>query len=154
MLTDQGEVKVMDFGIARAGTSESLTATATVLGTASYLSPEQAQGEPVDHRSDIYSLGVVLYEALTGSPPFQAGSPVAVAYKHVRESPTLPSRVVPEIPSDLEAVVLKAMAKHPANRYASAQEMREDLERFLAGRPVLATPVLEPEEETQAFVGE
>jgi serine/threonine-protein kinase len=153
MLTPSGEVKVMDFGIARAGAGDSLTATATVLGTASYLSPEQAQGEPVDHRSDIYSLGVVLYEALTGSPPFQADSPVAVAYKHVREPPTHPTQIVPEIPPDLEAVVLKAMAKNPGNRYASAQEMREDLERYLAGRPVLATPVMDGED-TGVVVGE
>src|SRR4051794_11243744 len=142
MIPPAGEVKVMDFGIARAASTEPLTQTATVLGTASYLSPEQAQGEPVDARSDIYSLGVVLYEALTGRPPFQADSPVAVAYKHVREAPTHPSEVVPGIPDDLEAVVLKAMAKNPANRYSTAEEMREDLERFLGGRPVLAAPVL------------
>ncbi|MFL5798161.1 MAG: Stk1 family PASTA domain-containing Ser/Thr kinase [Actinomycetota bacterium] len=152
MITPQGEVKVMDFGIARAVSTETLTQTATVLGTASYLSPEQAQGEPVDARSDIYSLGVVAYEMLTGSPPFQADSPVAVAYKHVREAPTRPTEVVPGIPADLEAIVLKAMAKNPANRYASAQEMREDLERFLAGRPVLATPVMAGEE-TMVFGG-
>jgi len=152
MLTPQGEVKVMDFGIARAVSTETLTATATVLGTASYLSPEQAQGEPVDARSDIYSLGVVLYETLTGQVPFAADSPVAVAYKHVREPPTAPTEIVPDIPADLEAVVLKAMAKNPANRYSSASEMREDLERYLEGRPVLATPVLGPEaEETQLF---
>ncbi len=142
MITPQGEVKVMDFGIARAASTEPLTQTATVLGTASYLSPEQAEGRPVDARSDIYSLGIVLYEELTGVPPFQADSPVAVAYKHVRENPVLPSQVVPGIPPDLEAVVLKAMAKNPANRYASAAEMREDLERFLSGRPVEAAPVL------------
>jgi len=143
MITPSGEVKVMDFGIARAASSEPLTQTATVLGTASYLSPEQAQGGAVDARSDIYSLGVVLYESLTGAPPFQADSPVAVAYKHVQEQPVPPSQVVPGIPPDIEAIVLKAMAKNPANRYATAAEMSEDLERFLSGRPVLATPVLD-----------
>jgi serine/threonine-protein kinase len=143
MITPTGEVKVMDFGIARAASAEPLTQTATVLGTASYLSPEQAQGGAVDARSDIYSLGVVLYEMLTGNPPFVADSAVAVAFKHVSEAPVHPSEVRPGIPADLEAVVLKAIAKNPANRYASAEEMREDLERFMAGRPGLATPVLD-----------
>ncbi|HXJ65335.1 MAG TPA: Stk1 family PASTA domain-containing Ser/Thr kinase [Actinomycetota bacterium] len=154
MITPSGEVKVMDFGIARAASAEPLTQTATVLGTASYLSPEQAQGEPVDARSDIYSLGIVLYEMLTGRPPFVADSAVAVAYKHVRESPTVPSTIVPGIPADLEAIVLKAMAKNPANRYATAGEMREDLERFLSGRPVLATPVMTGDESTMLFAGD
>ena len=153
MIAPSGEVKVMDFGIARAASSEPLTQTATVLGTASYLSPEQAQGGSVDARSDIYSLGVVLYESLTGQPPFQADSPVAVAYKHVQEAPVLPTEIMPGIPPDLEAVVLKAMAKNPANRYASAEEMREDLERFLSGRPVLATPVLADAATVAAPVG-
>ena len=148
MITPQGEVKVMDFGIARAVSAEPLTQTATVLGTASYLSPEQAQGGAVDARSDIYSLGIVLYEMLTGGPPFVADSAVAVAFKHVSEAPVHPSEVRPGIPADLEAIVLKAMAKNPANRYASADEMREDLERFMAGRPVLATPVLDDQAPT------
>src|SRR4051812_44313564 len=153
MITPGGEVKVMDFGIARAASAEPLTQTATVLGTASYLSPEQAQGEPVDARSDIYSLGIVLYEMLTGGPPFVADSAVAVAFKHVRETPTRPSVVVPGIPADLEAIVLKAIAKNPANRYASAEEMREDLGRFLEGRPVEATPVLVGGEATDVAPG-
>ncbi len=143
MIGRGGEVKVMDFGIARAvASTATLTATATVLGTASYLSPEQAQGEAVDHRSDIYSLGVVAYECLVGEPPFVADTPVAVAYKHVREDPVPPSRVVPEIPADLEAVVMKAMAKNPANRYASAAEMKQDLERFVRGEAVTAESVM------------
>jgi eukaryotic-like serine/threonine-protein kinase len=150
MLSAQGSVKVMDFGIARALSTQTLTQTATVLGTASYLSPEQAQGEAVDARSDLYSLGVVLYEMLTGRPPFTGDTPVAVAYKHVREDPRLPSEVAPEVPSELDAVVMKAMAKNPANRYASASEMAEDLERAIRGEPVLATPIL-PGTDTQVI---
>jgi eukaryotic-like serine/threonine-protein kinase len=142
MLTPNGDVKVMDFGIARATTSESLTQTATVLGTATYFSPEQAQGEPVDARSDVYSLGCVLYEMLTGQPPFTGDSPVAIAYKHVREDPVAPSRLNKDIPPHLDAIVMKAMAKNPANRYQSAAEMADDLGRFSQGAPVSATPVL------------
>jgi eukaryotic-like serine/threonine-protein kinase len=142
MLTPEGEVKVMDFGIARTATGDTLTQTAAVLGTASYLSPEQAQGEQVDARSDIYSLGCVLYEMLTGGPPFTGDSPVAIAYKHVKDDPVPPARLNGDVPSDLEAVVMKAMAKNPENRYQTADEMREDLERALQGLPTLATPVL------------
>jgi eukaryotic-like serine/threonine-protein kinase len=146
MITSSGEVKVMDFGIARALTSgDTLTQTATVLGTATYLSPEQAQGEPVDARSDIYSLGVVLYEMLTGQPPFAGDSAVSVAYKHVREEPPLPSKLEPAVPAALQAVTMKALAKNPDNRYQSAEEMRADLHRARLGQRVLATPVLGPE---------
>ena len=108
MLTALGDVKVMDFGIARANTSESLTQTATVLGTATYFSPEQAQGEAVDARSDLYSLGAVLYEMLTGQPPFSGDSAVAVAYKHVKETPVPPSRLNPDVPAALDAIVTPA----------------------------------------------
>jgi beta-lactam-binding protein with PASTA domain/predicted Ser/Thr protein kinase len=148
MLTPDGEVKVMDFGIARTSTGDTLTQTAAVLGTASYLSPEQAQGEPVDARSDIYSLGCVLYEMLTGRPPFTGDSPVAIAYKHVREDPVPPSRTNPDVPDPMEAVVMKAMAKNPENRYQTADELRDDLERASQGLPILATPLL-PGESTQ-----
>jgi serine/threonine-protein kinase len=156
MLTSRGEVKVMDFGIAQAaaGGDSTMTQTAAVVGTAAYLSPEQARGEHVDARSDIYSTGCLLYELVTGVPPFVGDSPVAVAYQHVRENPVPPSEydsaLPPEMAAALDAVVLKAMAKNPANRYQSADEMREDLLRALAGQAVLATPVLEGEVEAVA----
>ncbi|HEV2686857.1 MAG TPA: Stk1 family PASTA domain-containing Ser/Thr kinase [Actinomycetota bacterium] len=142
MITTAGAVKVTDFGIARAVSGDTVTQTAMVLGTAQYFSPEQAQSAPVDARSDIYSLGVVLYEMLTRQVPFTGSSPVAIAYKHVKEAPVLPSTLNPDVPPALEAIVMKAMAKNPDNRYQSAQEMREDLMRALHGRPVQATPVL------------
>ncbi|WP_285709224.1 Stk1 family PASTA domain-containing Ser/Thr kinase [Microtetraspora sp. NBRC 16547] len=138
MLTLSGEVKVMDFGIARAMASSeaTMTQTAQVIGTAQYLSPEQARGERVDARSDIYSTGCVLYELLTGQPPFTGDSPVAIAYQHVREDPIPPSGIDPEIPQWADAIVLKAMAKDPANRYQSATEMRADIQRVMSGMPV------------------
>ncbi|HEV8421359.1 MAG TPA: Stk1 family PASTA domain-containing Ser/Thr kinase [Actinomycetota bacterium] len=138
MLTPAGEVKVMDFGIARAVSSGTFTSTASVLGTATYFAPEQARGEPVDARTDLYALGVVLYEMLTGRPPFTADSPVAVAYKHVREEPLPPSRLNPGIGPALEAVVLMAMAKDRAARYQTAQELGRDLQR-VEGSGVAAT---------------
>jgi eukaryotic-like serine/threonine-protein kinase len=136
-------VKVTDFGIARVTTTaDTVAQTAAILGTASYLSPEQAQGQPVDGRSDIYSLGCVLYEMVTGRPPFLGDSPVAVASKQVLEQPTPPSRLNPDVTADLDAVILRALAKNPANRYQSAEEMRSDLERAKRGLPVQATPLL------------
>jgi serine/threonine-protein kinase len=135
MLTDRGDVKVMDFGIARAasGPGQAITETTSILGTAAYLSPEQAEGKPVDPRSDIYSLGVVLYELLTGQPPFSGPSPVAVAYKHVMEEPVPPSAVRSGVPSALEAIAMRALAKDPSRRYASADLMRADLEAAAGG---------------------
>src|SRR3954454_20157573 len=152
MLTPAGELKVMDFGIARAVTSTAatMTQTAAVIGTAHYLSPEQARGEHVDARSDIYSTGCLLYELLTGAPPFAGDSAVAVAYQHVREDPVPPSRIEPDVPAAADAIVLKAMAKNPANRYQTAADMRADIERALAGRPVEATPVLTEDAATLA----
>ena len=143
MLTRSAEVKVMDFGIARAvsDAQATMTQTAQVIGTAQYLSPEQARGERVDARSDLYSTGCLLYELLTGRPPFTGDSPVAIAYQHVRENPIPPSRVNPEIPEWADSIVLKAMAKDPADRYQSAAEMRTDIQRALSGVPV-AAPVL------------
>jgi serine/threonine-protein kinase len=147
MLTPNGDVKVMDFGIARAvaASSTTMTQTASVIGTAQYLSPEQARGATVDARSDIYSTGCLLYELLTGEPPFTGESPVAVAYQHVREDPEPPSGKKLDLSGAVDAIVLKAMAKNPDNRYQSAAEMREDIERWLSGRPVRATPLLAPE---------
>jgi len=140
MLSPDGSVKVMDFGIARAttATSSTMTATAAVIGTAQYLSPEQARGARVDARSDVYTTGVLLYELLTGSPPFRGDNPVAVAYQHVREDPDPPSAHDRDISPEADAIVLKAMEKDPDDRYLTAGEMRDDLERALSGRRVHA----------------
>ncbi|MGN9908097.1 Stk1 family PASTA domain-containing Ser/Thr kinase [Phytohabitans sp. LJ34] len=155
MLTQNGQVKVMDFGIARALASgaTTMTQTSAVIGTAQYLSPEQARGEAVDARSDVYAAGCVLFELLCGHPPFVGDSPVSVAYQHVREDPRAPSEINPEVNPDIDAIVLKALAKNPLNRYQSAQEMRADLLRAAAGRPVMATPVLR-DAETVAMMGQ
>ncbi|EID09359.1 Stk1 family PASTA domain-containing Ser/Thr kinase [Mycolicibacterium phlei] len=135
MISKTGAVKVMDFGIARAlADANSVTQTAAVIGTAQYLSPEQARGEKVDARSDVYSLGCVLYEILTGEPPFVGDSPVAVAYQHVREDPVPPSQRNPAVSPELDAVVLKSLAKNPDNRYQTAAEMRNDLVRVHSGQ--------------------
>jgi len=151
MITRAGAVKVMDFGIARAiaDNSATVTQTAAVIGTAQYLSPEQARGETVDARSDVYSTGCVLYELVTGHPPFTGDSPVAVAYQHVRENPVVPSSENPAIPRSLDSIIMKALAKNPMNRYQSAGEMRTDLLRALADRPVEAEAVLTDAERTQ-----
>jgi serine/threonine protein kinase len=143
MISSTNAVKVMDFGIARAlsDTGNSVTQTAAVIGTAQYLSPEQARGDSVDARSDVYSLGCVLYEMLTGEPPFVGDSPVAVAYQHVREDPIPPSRRYQGISADLDAVVLKALAKNPENRYQTAADMRTDLVRVHNGEPPEAPKV-------------
>lgn len=138
MVTPSGQVKVTDFGIARAvGAVDGLTRTGNVMGTAAYFSPEQAQGLPVDGRSDVYSLGVVLYEMATGAPPFTGENPVSVAYQHVREAVTPPSRHNPAVPLDLERAILGALAKQPDDRYPSADDLRADLLRFLRGQPVI-----------------
>src|ERR671912_2760856 len=143
MINRAGAVKVMDFGIARAlGEGQNVTQTAAVIGTAQYLSPEQARGEAVDARSDVYAAGCVLFELLCGHPPFVGDSPVSVAYQHVREDPRAPSEINRDVTPPIDAIVLKALSKNPANRYQSAGEMRADILRAAAGRPVLATPVL------------
>ena len=140
MMTTNGDVKVMDFGIARAmaDASSTMTQTQAVIGTAQYLSPEQARGETVDARSDLYSAGCLLYELLTGRPPFVADSPVAVAYQHVREEPQPPSAFNRAVPPAVDRIVLHALAKDRETRYQTAPEFRADIEAGLAGRPISA----------------
>ncbi|MFJ2646093.1 Stk1 family PASTA domain-containing Ser/Thr kinase [Streptomyces sp. NPDC087420] len=144
MLTRTGQVKVMDFGIARAmgDSGMTMTQTSAVIGTAQYLSPEQAKGEQVDARSDLYSTGCLLYELLAVRPPFVGDSPVAVAYQHVREEPQPPSVYDPEITPEMDAIVLKALVKDRDYRYQSADEMRADIEACLDGQPVGATAAM------------
>ncbi|MEM9564576.1 MAG: Stk1 family PASTA domain-containing Ser/Thr kinase [Actinomycetota bacterium] len=138
MINQSGQVKVADFGIARAfgGGDDELTQTGSVMGTASYFSPEQAQGKPVDPRSDLYSLGVVLYEMLTGEPPFTGHTPVAIAFKHVQETAPRVRQRNPSAPPALDAVVDKLLHKDPAMRYPAADELRADLRRFRSGQPL------------------
>jgi serine/threonine-protein kinase len=146
MINSHGDAKVMDFGIARAmsDAATSVTATSAVMGTAQYLSPEQARGETVDARSDIYSTGCVLYELLTSHPPFNGESPVSIAYQHVNEVPKLPSSVDPSIPTTLDSITMTALTKSPANRYQTAAEMRIDIERAMAGLPISTRPDVSP----------
>lgn len=148
MLARTGEVKVMDFGIARAvnEVGHTMTSASTVMGTAQYLSPEQARGEVVDARSDLYSAGVLLYELLTGRPPFTGDSPVSVAYQHVSEQALPPSQIDPEISPQIDAVVMRSLAKSPDERYQSAAEFRADVDAAAIGGPVTAAvPALLPD---------
>jgi len=135
LVDSEGRVKVTDFGIARAGVSE-MTEAGSIVGTAQYLSPEQARGTDVDQRSDLYSLGIVLYELLTGTLPFTGDTPVEIAMKHLSTVPEAPSARRPEVPRDLDLIVTRALAKDPRDRYQSAEEMEADLERFLRGAAV------------------
>ncbi len=159
MLTTTGAVKVMDFGIARAtaDSGHTGTSTSTVLGTAAYLSPEQAQGRTVDSRSDLYSAGVVLFELLTRRPPFVADAPVAVAFAHVNEPPPAPSTLDPTLPAELDPIVARALAKDPAQRYQTAVEFRADVERAIAGVPVTRVmplpPVVGPDSQATSVIG-
>lgn len=155
MLSDTNQVKVMDFGIARALASgqATMTQTSAVIGTAQYLSPEQARGETVDGRSDVYAVGCVLYELLVGHPPFTGDNPVSVAYQHVREEARPPSELNPGIPASVDAVVMKALSKNPDNRYHTAGEMREDLIRAARGGAVNAPMVMGSEARTQIIGG-
>ena len=145
LLAKDGTVKVTDFGIARAwDDSQELTRTGAVMGTATYFSPEQAQGAPADERSDVYALGVVLYEMLTGRPPFMGDSPMSVAFQHVSTEAPPPSSLNPDVPKSLDAVVAKALRKDPAGRYQSAEEMRQDLVSVLRGEDVANPPASAP----------
>ena len=158
MLTSSGDVKVMDFGIARAvaDAGATMTQTSAVIGTAQYLSPEQARGEQVDSRSDIYSTGCLLYELLTGRPPFVGESPVSVAYQHVREEPLPPSTVDPDVPASADSIAMKALAKDRQARYQTADEMRADIAAALSGRPVAAPlppPTTQRIEQTSVLAG-
>lgn len=144
LLSTDGQVKVTDFGIARAissGHEEDLTQAGQVMGTATYFSPEQAQGRPVDPRSDVYSLGVVLYEMVCGRPPYRGEDPLAVAYQHVQEQPTPPRQINADLDPTLEAIILKCLAKTPQARYPSAEDLRADLRRYREGNQIsVATP--------------
>ncbi|MCU0263073.1 MAG: Stk1 family PASTA domain-containing Ser/Thr kinase [Candidatus Nanopelagicales bacterium] len=159
MLTTTGAVKVMDFGIARAtaDAGQTATTTSTIMGTAAYLSPEQAQGLGVDSRSDLYSTGVVLFELLTRRPPFVADAPVAVAFAHVNEPPPVPSVLDPTLPPQLDPIVARALAKDPAQRYQTAVEFRADVERAIAGVPVTrvmpVAPLVGPDSQATAVMG-
>jgi len=153
MLTTEGKVKVMDFGIARATAVPSITQTSAVVGTAQYIAPEQAQGLEVDGRTDVYALGCCLYEMVTGQVPFSGPTPVAIAYRHVREEPTPPRALNPDVPPPLERVCLKAMAKRPEDRYQTAAEMQRDLERVRVGEPVTVAGPLPSQQTTQAIGG-
>jgi beta-lactam-binding protein with PASTA domain/predicted Ser/Thr protein kinase len=143
LVNPEGRLKVTDFGIARSGASQ-MTEVGSIIGTAQYLSPEQARGAPVDQTSDLYSVGVVLYEMLTGQVPFTGDTPLEIAMKHLSEVPKPPSELRPEVPHDLDLIVLRALAKDPAERYQSAEEMDADLARVADGLPV------DPETETAA----
>ncbi len=147
LVTRTGDVKVTDFGIARAASSP-LTQTSAVLGTAAYMSPEQAMGKPVGPQSDLYSLGVVLFEMLTGELPYDAESPVSLAMKHVNEPPRSPREANPSVPDPLDAITLKLLAKNPEDRYGSATKLADELERVRSG---LAPAAVDTEKTTAAM---
>jgi beta-lactam-binding protein with PASTA domain/predicted Ser/Thr protein kinase len=141
IVDNEGRVKVTDFGIARAGSGSTMTEVGSILGTAHYLSPEQAQGQPVEAASDLYSLGVVMYEMATGKLPFNGDNPVGIAMQHVHEQPVAPRSLVPSIPANLEAVILRALGKQPVERYLTAQAMLDDLWRVQDGESVSAPAI-------------
>jgi len=154
MVTRTGQVKVMDFGIARAvsDSSSTLAETSQIVGTAQYFSPEQARGETIDARTDLYSTGIVLFELLTGRPPFEGDNPVAVAYQHINAEPPMPTRIIPSIAPAFDLVVAKALAKEPARRYQSAAEFRTDLETAAGGQLPVARQV-KPDDFNAALFG-
>ncbi len=138
IIDNDGRVKVTDFGIARAGSASTMTEAGSILGTAHYFSPEQAQGQPVEAASDLYSLGVVMYEMATGGLPFDGENPVSIAMKHVHDLPPAPRSINPLVPENLEAVILRSLGKRPVDRYLTAQSMLDDLRRVQEGQPVVA----------------
>ena len=149
LVTNDGRIKVTDFGIARAASAATLTNTGDIVGSVHYLSPEQAKGAQTNEQSDIYSLGIILYELLTGKVPFDGDTPISVALKHIQEQPELPSKIVPSIPAELDAVVMKALAKSLEDRYQSATELLSDLERVLTGQTVIWDKTLLANEDAQ-----
>ncbi len=138
IIDNDGRVKVTDFGIARAGSASTMTEAGSILGTAHYFSPEQAQGQPVEAASDLYSLGIVMYEMSTGALPFDGDNPVSIAMKHVHDRPAAPKTLNPSIPENLETVIMRALGKRPVDRYLTAQAMLDDLRRVQEGQPVTA----------------
>ncbi|WP_088187624.1 Stk1 family PASTA domain-containing Ser/Thr kinase [Desulfosporosinus sp. FKA] len=136
LVTEDGRAKVTDFGIARAVSSATVTHTGDIIGSVHYLSPEQAKGLQSNEQSDIYSLGIILYELVTGQVPYDGETPIAIALKHLQEQPTLPSKLNPRVEKEFEGVIMRAIAKSPEQRYTSAKELLEDLNHFLAGRPI------------------
>ena len=150
IVDNDGRVNVTDFGIARAGNVSTMTEAGSILGTAHYLSPEQALGQPVEAASDLYALGVVMYEMVTGKIPFDGDNPVSIAMKHVHEQPVPPRNLNPDVPENLEAVILRALGKRPVERYLTAQAMLDDLQRVQEGLPV-AAPAAFNEEATQVM---
>lgn len=148
LLTTAGNAKVADFGIAHAASATALSGTSMILGTAGYMSPEQAMGKPVGPASDLYSLGVVLYEMLTGALPYEAETPIGLALRHINEAPRPPKEANPSVPESLNDVTTRLLAKHPEDRYASADELIRDLQRIRAGLPPLAAPPADAQETT------
>jgi eukaryotic-like serine/threonine-protein kinase len=149
MVTRAGAVKVMDFGVTRAGSDGQAPVTAAAIDAARYVSPEQARGEAMDARSDVYATGCVLYELLTGSPPFTGDSPVAIANQHVREAPRPPSESRPGLAPELDVIVLTALTKNPLNRYQAAAQLRSALVRALSGQATLVTPAASHDDRTE-----
>ena len=150
IIDSDGRVKVTDFGIARAGSASTMTEAGSILGTAHYLSPEQAQGQPVEAASDLYSLGVVMYEMATGKLPFDGDNPVSIAMQHVHEHPASPRNIAPDIPENLEAVILRSLGKYPTARYLTAHAMLDDLTRVQDGEPI-SVPAAYAEEATRVM---